>query len=380
MTDQRQQSIGLTGGDGFIAWHLRCAMHVAGLTPPRLATRQTFSSEASLQSFVDGLDVVIHLAGVNRAEDDDTLERQNVEIAESLVAAMEATDSRPRVIYASSTHEASDTPYGRSKRKAGSTLGSWADRTGAPFSCLIIPHVFGECGRPNYNSVVATFCHQLAQGEVPTIQHDGALELVHAQDLADSIIDALNTSPVLETRIEGAPMRVSELLSQLNRFESLASERIIPHLGDPLTLRLFNTWRSARFPDHWPAFPMLHTDDRGALFEGVKTDHGGQAFLSTTRPGIFRGGHYHRFKVERFLVLQGSARIRVRRMFTDSIVSFDVSGDSPCFIDMPTLHTHDIQNTGKDDLLTLFWSHEQFDPDQPDTCMAPVDLQEANRK
>ena len=233
---------------------------------------------------------------------------------------------------------------------------------------LVFPHVFGERGRPFHNSVVSTFCHQIANGEERQVRDDAELSLLHAQDAADIIVaHAASSSSSGEVRVGGWPTTVRQLLMRLEGLAESYDGGVVPDLRQPMDLALFNTYRSYIYPARYPVDVILRTDARGALFEAVKSLNGGQSFLSTTHPGITRGNHYHRRKVERFLVVSGQAEIRVRRLFDERIVSFHLSGDRPQFIDIPTLHTHDITNTGSNDLLTLFWANEIFDPVQPDT-------------
>ncbi len=169
-------------------------------------------------------------------------------------------------------------------------------------------------------------------------------------------------------------MQVSEALRRLRGIHESYQAGIIPNLSDPLELEFFNTYRSYLYPDHYPVPLNFLTDARGGLFEAVKSHHGGQTFLSTTHPGVTRGRHYHHQKVERFLVVSGQAEIRIRRLFGEQVKSFKVSGDKPCFIDIPTFHAHEITNVGETELLTMFWSHEIFDPLNPDTYSEPVIL------
>jgi UDP-2-acetamido-2,6-beta-L-arabino-hexul-4-ose reductase len=214
---------------------------------------------------------------------------------------------------------------------------------------------------------VATFCHQLAVGEEPQIHTDGQLELLHAQKLARMIMDLIQEGRTGEFRPAGVPISVSKVLEKLRALQEEYAHGIIPDLNDDFTLDLFNTYRSFRFPSHYPVALGLSQDNRGVLFEAVKTHNQGQTFLSTTLPGITRGNHYHHRKVERFLVVQGEAVIRLRRLYSNEVHSFPVSGKTPCYIDMPTLHTHNITNTGSSELVTLFWSNEFFIPTAPDT-------------
>jgi UDP-2-acetamido-2,6-beta-L-arabino-hexul-4-ose reductase len=259
------------------------------------------------------------------------------------------------------------TPYGRSKREANAILGEWCAKSGGRYSDIRFPHLFGEHGRPFYNSAVATFCHQLAHGEEPRIIVDGEVELLHAQSACDLVLDAIDAGSGGPLSPAGRRMRVSEALARLQSMHATYADGTLPRFEDAFELDLFNTLRSFRFPLHCPGRIPLRSDARGHLFEAVKTLHGGQCFASSTHPGVLRGSHFHRRKIERFLVASGEATIRVRRLFTDEVHAFEVRGDSPVYVDMPTLHTHDIRNTGQGELFTLFWSHEIFDPAAPDT-------------
>jgi UDP-2-acetamido-2,6-beta-L-arabino-hexul-4-ose reductase len=334
-----------------------------------------FDDADRLAAFVDGLDAVIHLAGVNRAPDED-LYSGNVGLADGLVAACEAVGVRPHVVFASSTHVERETPtaYGRGKLDAAARLEAWAARSGGAVTTFVIPHVFGEYGRPQYNSAVATFCHQLANGERPVVHQDAPLELIHAQDLAEALVNAAaSEGPGAGTqRLSGRPTTVVEVLGVLREMDQTYRGGVIPSVDDPFRLRLFNQYRSYLYPAYYPVAMPLHADARGHLFETVKAGSGGQCFVSTTHPGITRGNHFHRFKVERFFVLSGTARIDIRPVLGDEVRSFVVNGAQPCYVDIPTLQTHNITNVGRGELVTLFWSHEVFDPASPDTYFEGV--------
>lgn len=363
--------IGITGANGLLGFHMRALLHANREHDVRLATRETFASPASLGAFVDGLDGILHFAGVNRAPDAE-VEVMNRLLAEQLVAALESTGSRAVLVYANSTHIARDTAYGRGKKQASVLFEHWAVQAGAKYVNLVLPHVFGEFGRPFYNSVVSTFCHQLANDQTPTIQIDGDLELVHAQQVARRCLAALMDQDAGVVRLEGCAIKVSELLVRLQALHQTYLSQIVPDLSAPLDLCLFNTLRSYMYPGLYPVELTLRSDARGTLFEAVKSHHGGQTFLSTTHEGITRGNHYHLRKVERFLVTNGEAEICLRRLFTNDVQVFRVSGSRPCYVDMPTFHTHSIKNVGQGDLTTMFWTNEIFDPADPDTYAEPV--------
>ena len=363
----------ITGAGGLLGRHVRLHLRAQsrfrnGLVP---LDRALFRDANSRDAALDGADALIHCAGVNRGAAT-SVEQDNVEIASTLVDSLTRSGARPHVIYANSTHRDSETPYGRGKRAAHAVLEKWADLTGARYTELVLPHVFGEGGRPHYNSAIHTFCHQLSAGEELAINGAGQLELIHAHDVAIEIGEALDHGLSGELRLHGRRMSTATAAGTLVDLHRLYRDGIVPDLRDPLVLQLFNTLRSYMYPTHYPHALELHNDDRGTLFEAVKNHNGGQAFLSTTRPGVTRGDHYHFKKVERFLVVKGQAVIRIRALLDDRVEEFHVDGSAPAYVDIPTLHTHNITNTGKDELLTMFWSNEIFDPDNPDTFAEPV--------
>jgi len=366
-------TIAITGSGGFLGWHLRVHCHAKPEIKILQVDREGFRDPARFQQVIRQADAVVHLAGLNRGSDQD-IECVNVELTKQLIAACRQTGARPHVLLANSTHQDRDTAYGRSKRACAGMLGAWASEAGTIFTDLVIPNVYGEGGRPFYNSVVATFCHQLASGEEPKIIQDGQLELVHAQRVSRAIVAAIAGRVSSQVRMEGERLSVSECLSKLQTFDRCYRAHLVPDLKADLNLDLFNTYRSFLYPRYYPVTLQLHSDARGHLFEAVKSLHGGQCFISTTKPGITRGNHYHTRKFERFLVLGGDAVIRIRKLLTRDIVEFKVSGTVPQYIDMPTFCTHDITNTGQAELTTLFWAHEIFDPQRSDTIRESVDV------
>ncbi|WP_163560270.1 NAD-dependent epimerase/dehydratase family protein [Halomonas sp. NO4] len=363
----------VTGANGLLGRHLHLHLRAreqyrAGLV---LLDRESFNDDGWLAQALEGADAVVHCAGINR-DSDEVVEQGNRQLAERLTAAMERVGARPHLLYTNSTQRERDNPYGRGKQAAHRVFVEWTQRQGAQYAELVLPHVFGEGGRPYYNSAVQTFCHQLAMGEELAINGAGQLELLHAQDIAAEILGAIERGRTGELRLQGRAMSVASAAGKLIDMHRSYANDIIPDLRDRFDLQLFNTLRSFLYPAFYPRELKLHSDDRGALFEGVKNRNGGQAFLSTTRPGITRGNHYHFNKVERFLVVKGQAVIRIRCLLDDHVEEFHVSGNAPAYVDMPTLHTHSITNTGDDELLTMFWSHELFDPEHPDTHFEPV--------
>ena len=359
----------ITGGEGFLGWHLRARLRA--LTPHNTFTVLDRANWADLSHEITNADAVIHLAGVNRASDAELLDG-NRSLAETVVKAADDAGLQPRIVYANSIQAGGGTPYSAGKQAASEVFTQAADRWGSTFVDVLLPNLFGEHGRPGYNSFVATFIACAIEGTVPTID-DRPIALLHAQSAAQVLIDALE-GPSRTERPQGNLTTVPQVWGLLEGFQrTYPTTGQIPALATPLETALFNTYRAALFPQHYPINLAKHSDDRGWLVEIARWNAGqGQAFVSATNPGYTRGEHYHLRKIERFVVVQGNARIALRKVDTDVSVAFDVTGDTPRIIDMPIGWTHNITNTGTGSVLTQFWANEPFDPEDPDTFWEPV--------
>lgn len=368
--------IGITGADGFLGWHLRCLLHGRTDDTAVPCDQASFADDTALDDLVATSDAIVHFAGINRGTEAEVL-NGNLAITDRLIAALQRSGRSPHVLFASSIQIERDNPYGQAKRVCAQHLQAWADSCGARFTTVVLPNVFGEFGRPFYNSVVATFCHQLVHGEEPHIVADALLELIHAQDAVARFVALAHERVVGMVRVKGHdPLLVSDILARLQGLNVSYASDTFPVLGDPFDLQLFNTLRSFQFPDQARGAFEVHADARGSLWEVARAQGAGQAFVSWTVPGAARGNHYHRYKVERFAVLSGSGRIRLRRLFTPDVRTYDLTGEAPGYVDMPTFCTHSIENIGSTPLLTLFWSGELFDEGKPDTWSEPVLVQE----
>jgi len=366
--------IGVTGANGFVGWHLRCYLKTRDdVAEVRAVGRDEFSNPEAQDAFVEGLDLVVHLAGVNRADEQELFEG-NVVPARQLVEAMDRVGCKPSVILSSSTHaEQPVNTYGCGKAEAGKLLSEWAERSGSHFTNMVIPHIFGESGQPFYNSAVATFCHQIVRGEATTVNGNGHLELVHVQDLVQKMLEVFELGESGTVRVQGHKIGVADVEKQLRQLWHIYHELgQLPDLSDSFQRSLFNSLRGAMPETMRVCSPTKHSDDRGWLVETVKAGSGGQCFVSTTRPGITRGNHFHLRKVERFFVLQGKGEIRLRKLCTDEVIRYQLEGGSPSYVDIPTLHTHSITNVGDKELITLFWADEFLDPQSPDTYFETV--------
>ena len=359
----------LTGASGFLGWHTR--LRLAALTDHDVVS-VTRSNWNSLPALVSDADAIIHIAGVNRADSNAAVEDGNIQLGADLAAAVTASGRVLRVVVAGTIQVERDNPYGRGKLAAQNRIAEATLALGGHFVDVRLPNLFGEHGEPNYNSFVATFVKAVVNGEPPQI-NDNPVELLHVQDAAQALLNALDTTEEMlrPTGVQTGVMAVWELLQEFHM--SYAPTGEIPDLSSKFRIDLFNTYRSGLFPEHYPIALVPHSDPRGSFVETVRCRGGeGQSSFSTTVPGITRGEHYHLTKIERFAVIQGRARISLRKMFSDEVLDFDVSGDAPAAIDMPVGWVHNITNTGDEILLTQFWSHELFRPDAPDTFPEPV--------
>ncbi len=378
---------GITGQAGFVGTHL---YNTLGLEPDkfiRIPFEDAFFTDSSkLAEWVSSCDVIVHLAAMNRHHDPEVIYKTNIGLVGQLIAALEHTNSTPFVLFASSTQEERDNLYGKSKREGREMLEKWAVRNDASFTGLVIPNVFGPFGNPYYNSVIATFCHQLTHHETPKIEIDGEVKLIYVGELVEVIMEKIKEKSEKikdkskKTKVEcvyvphTGTIKVSELMKLLKEIKTNYFEKgEIPALGDPFHRNLFNTFLT--YIDHSAFFPFklkLNTDNRGSFVETVRLNSGGQVSFSTTVPGITRGNHFHTRKAERFAVIKGKARIELRRIGTKEVLSFELDGAKPSFVDMPVWYTHNIKNVGNEELYTIFWINEHFDARDPDTYFEVV--------
>ncbi|MGN6602875.1 MAG: polysaccharide biosynthesis C-terminal domain-containing protein [Ginsengibacter sp.] len=371
------KQIGITGQAGFIGKHLYNTLR---LYPEEFKMidfeRSYFEDEKRLDEFVGKCDVIVHLAAMNRHSDPEVIYTTNLALVEKLVASLKRTGSKAHVIFSSSTQEERDNHYGRSKKAGRELMIQWAEESEGKFSGLIIPNVFGPFGLPNYNSVVATFCYKLTHDETPKIDVDGELKLIYVGELANKIIEELRAG---ESNLEvlvphTAENKVSELLLRLEDYKAQYLENgIIPQLENRFEINLFNTFRSyIDLKNFFPVKFTRHTDPRGSFVEVIRLNVGGQVSFSTTVPGITRGNHFHTRKIERFAVIKGKASIQLRQIGTDEVLYFELDGNEPAYVDMPVWYTHNIKNTGEEELYTIFWINEFYDPEDADTYFEDV--------
>ena len=362
-------SVAMTGAEGFLGWHTRAALRETGTDAKRVSVGESFSEDDAVNA-LDGVDTLIHLAGVNRGSDEEVRDL-NPLFAKQLAGAMLRCERPPRkVVYSNSTQVGNGSLYADAKEEAAQILADAAHSIGAVFIDVKLPNLFGEHGRPFYNAVTSTFCHLLAEGESPQVVDDKELTLLHAQNAADLLLGNVPLETQHELEVHET---VSGLAGRLAKFADVYRWGEIPDIATDFDRDLFNTYRSYTFPEQAPVRLTRHADARGSFFEIIRS-HGGtaQSSFSTTEPGISRGDHFHRRKVERFTVLSGRATISLRKLFTNTRFDFEVTGDEPVAVDMPTMWSHSISNTGDETLFTSFWTNDIFNPERPDTIPETV--------
>jgi UDP-2-acetamido-2,6-beta-L-arabino-hexul-4-ose reductase len=373
--------IGITGQAGFVGKHLYNTLNLFNEKYTLITFEKTyFENDNLLNQFVSQCDVIVHLAAMNRHNDPNVIFETNVGLVNKLVNALQQTQSKAHVIFSSSTQEERDNLYGKSKKEGRELFIDWALKANAKFSGLVIPNVFGPFGHPYYNSVVATFCHQIAHGENPKIDSNGQINLIYVGELVNEIIKLIDIGLKKETFTEtifinhNHEITVIDLFNKINMFyQEYQLNGIIPILNNPLDYLLFNTFRCYMpIKDYFPKKFTSHADPRGVFTEIIRLNIGGQVSFSTTVPQITRGNHFHTRKIERFAVIKGKALIQLRQIGTNEVIDFYLDGSEPAYVDMPIWYTHNIKNIGDEELYTMFWINEFYDPTDPDTYFETV--------
>lgn len=367
----------VTGANGFIGKNL-----MVRLTESSRYSTVTFlrgDPIEALPSLVKNVDAVIHLAGENRPVDESAYQQVNYGLTSSLCDAIKNTinssDRKIPLVFASSVQAQVDNPYGKSKRNAEDVVEELALSTGNPATIFRFPGVFGKWCKPDYNSVVATFCFRIPRGLPIQIRDPlAALKLVYVDDVIDALIEAAdNTEGFNRANVEPEySITLGDLANQIELFtksrQSLISERV----GSGLLRALYATHISYLSHDKFCYSVTRHSDHRGIFVEMLKTQDSGQVSYFTAFPGVTRGGHYHHTKTEKFLVIKGTALFRFRNLVSDEVVQINTSGDSPKIVDTVPGWVHDITNVGSEEMIVMLWANENFNPIKPDTIPSKI--------
>jgi len=364
----------VTGSAGFVGRNLCVALaRTAGV---ELWQCDVGSPAAALEAGLANADLIFHLAGVNRPQTTDEFQTGNAGLTEEICHKLLALSRKPKLVLSSSVQAEYDNPYGLSKRQAEAALCAYADRSGAPAVVHRLKNLFGKWCRPNYNSVTATFCHNIANGlPIQVSDPRNIVDLTYVDDVVSAFLTELTDSPPGFRMAEPLPshqITLGDLAALITSFRDLRQTLLLPDFSHAFVRALYATYLSY-LPTNAFAYGLnIKTDNRGSLAEWIKQPGIGQIFISHSKPGVIRGNHFHHTKVEKFLVVQGEAVVRFRPIQGEEIIEYPVKGEDYKVVDIPPGYTHCIENIGAGDLVTLFWSSEVFDPARPDTIFDPV--------
>lgn len=323
-----------------------------------------------LKTYTKNCDFVLHLAGVNRPKDESEFKHGNVDFTSTLIDTLIENNNRSPILMSSSIQADMDNPYGRSKNEAENLLNNYSQKYSVPIYIYRLPNVFGKWCRPNYNSVVATFCHNIANNiDIVINDSNAVVKLVYIDDVVQQFIGAIHDKkynpPIYQ-------ITVGDLAKLIYSFKESRNTKIIANLSDDFTRKLYATYLSY-IPHDSFCYPLkMNVDARGSFTEFVKTLGNGQISINISKPGVTKGNHWHNTKNEKFLVVSGKGIVRFREIGCDEIIEYCVKGDRLEVIDIPPGYTHNITNIGDDDLITVMWASEQFDPDNTDTVYEEV--------
>lgn len=371
----------ITGANGFVGKNL--LLHLAEHKDVQVLCFTRESDPADLPGLLQEVDFVFHLAGVNRPQDPQEFMVGNAELTQALCRAVGAvaanTGRKVPVVYTSSTQAVHDNPYGQSKRSAEDALFALQRASGVPVHVFRLPNVFGKWCKPNYNSAVATFCHNVAR-DLPIQVNDAAAELtlVYVDDVVEHFIqlmDGVGATVDADGFSAVAPQyttSVGELAAQIQAFKDSRGTLMTERVGAGWGRALYATYVSYLPVESFTYSVPQHSDPRGVFVEMLKTPDCGQFSFFTAHPGITRGGHYHHTKTEKFLVIKGLARFKFRHMQTGQEHELKTSGDKAEIVETVPGWTHEITNIGADEMIVMLWANEVFDRARPDTFACPL--------
>ena len=376
---EKNSPILITGAGGFVGKNLVATLRTAGYTDLMLFEKE--DTPETLADYCRRAAFVVHLAGINRPTDPSEFYTGNAGLTDTLLADLEAAGNTAPVLVTSSTQAELDNDYGKSKRQAEEAIFAHRRRTGAMVYVFRMPGVFGKWCRPNYNSVVATFCHNVAHG-LPIQVRDPAFSLpqVYIDDVVACILAAFDGQVMMDRSATPIchmhpihEVTLGRLAELIQGFAAGRTSLAVPDLAPgSFEKKLYSTYLSY-LPSNQFSYPLeMHTDNRGSFTEFLRSPERGQVSINISHPGIVKGNHWHHTKNEKFLVVKGEGVIRFRNIFSKEVIEYHVSGDKLEVVDIPCGYTHNIENVGTEDMVTVMWANEAFDPDHPDTFFEPV--------
>lgn len=365
----------ITGSKGFIGRNLIAELNNNEDIEVLAVHRET--TEKELNEFTKVADFVVHLAGENRPENNEQFIIGNVNFTEKIINLLKEHNNTCPILYTSSIQATFDNPYGKSKKTAENLLFEYGKANEVKVLIYRLPNVFGKWSKPNYNSAIATFCYNIAR-DIPIEVTDRKIEmnLVYIDDVVKEFVKALSNE---ENRVDNfceVPMvyrkTLGEIVDLIYSFKQSRIDRTVPDLSDSFIKKLYSTYLTFIPEDQFNYNLTMHKDERGSFTEFIRTPDRGQVSVNVSKPGITKGEHWHHTKNEKFLVVSGKGVIRFRKIDTDEIIEYYVDDQNFEVIDIPPGYTHNIENLGNTDMVTVMWANEMFDPDNPDTYYLEV--------
>lgn len=361
----------VTGSEGFIGKNLCAQLELEKDVEVIKFNRSNTLDDIS--GSINEIDFIFHIAGVNRPKDEAEFDQGNRELTQDILKLVQDSQKKIPILVTSSIHAELDNPYGKSKKAAEDAVFDWQKATGNKAYIYRLPNVFGKWCRPNYNSAVATFCHNISHDLEITVNDPSVnLTLVYIDTVVNDFISTFRGQRQPEadgfchvSRTD--TLTLGELVAKLKAFKESRDSLLMPSFEADIDRYLYATYTSYFDKDDFGYTLDKKVDDRGWLAEFIKSKQFGQVFVSRTKPGITRGNHWHNTKIEKFLVIDGEADIEFRLVGSDQVIKYHVTSDELKVVDIPAGYVHSITNTGKTDLTTLFWADEIFNPDAPDT-------------
>lgn len=367
----------ITGSEGFVGKNL--CLTLQQREDLRILCFDVQDAPTTLFNLLDQADFVFHLAGVNRPQNLEEYQTGNTGLTEQICNYLVKSGKKTPFVITSSIQASLDNPYGASKRGAENAVFEYGRATGAEVYVFRLPNVFGKWCRPNYNSGVATFCYNIAHDfPIQVNDPDVVLNLVYIDDVVNAFAALLNGLVDMDgdfCRVQPVhTAKLDDIVELIRSFRESRTSRSVPDMADPFVKKLYSTYLSY-LPEDQFSYPLkMNVDERGSFTEFIKAPDRGQVSINISKPGITKGNHWHHTKNEKFLVVCGQGVVRFRRVGSEEIIEYPVSGDNLEVVDIPTGYTHNISNTGETDMVTVMWCNELYDPEKPDTFFESVEL------
>lgn len=365
----------VTGANGFVGKNLIAELNNRGYKD--IFRFDINTDKSLLDEYAKNCEFVFHLAGVNRPKDEKEFMEGNFGFTSELLGLLKKHNNKAPILITSSIQAERDNPYGNSKRAGEELLFNYSKETGAEALVYRLTNLFGKWSKPNYNTVVATYCYNIARDlEIQVNNPDAELTLCYIDDVLDEFIRALQGNATKDGEFCYVPVnhniKLGDLADTIRAFKESRKNLSVANMEDALTKKLYSTYLSFLPKDDFSYDLKMNCDNRGSFTEFIRTPERGQVSINVSKPGITKGNHWHHTKNEKFLVVSGTGLIRFRKIDSDEIIEYKVTGEKLQVVDIPTGYTHSIVNVGDTDMVTVMWANEAFNPEKPDTYFLEV--------